>query len=190
MPIDHVRTYPTPVVKENLTVRGLAEALLELADRLRAHRQLALVGHSFGAQVAQEAAYLRPERVAGLVVVAAGCLTLPPRPWAMSRAVPPARWARLAGLAFAMRSDARIRHGAARTAGVVAATQTHAYTAMDRAGKARLTQVRRAELAAAHPEPDYRIDQPLLLVRGEFDRTERAPTAGKAVARPGSARGV
>ena len=32
VPIDHVRTYPTPVVKENLTVRGLAEALLELAE--------------------------------------------------------------------------------------------------------------------------------------------------------------
>src|SRR5262249_32486003 len=57
VPMTHVRTYPEPAVKENLTVRGLAEALLELVDHLRAHRQLALVGHSFGAQVAQEAAF-------------------------------------------------------------------------------------------------------------------------------------
>nr|WP_092886037.1 alpha/beta hydrolase [Actinopolymorpha cephalotaxi] len=173
VPIDHVRTYPTPVVRENLTVRGLAEALLELADRLRAHRQLALVGHSLGGQVAQEAAFLRPERVAGLVVVAAGCLTLPPRLGAMFRTVPAHRWAKLASLAFASRSDARIRHEAARAAGVDAATQTHAYTAMEHLDKSRLTQVWRAGVTSAHPEPDYRIDQPLLLVRGEFDRTSR-----------------
>nr|WP_272955965.1 alpha/beta hydrolase [Actinopolymorpha rutila] len=173
VPIDQVRTYPAPVVKENLTVRGLAEALLELADRLRAHRQLALVGHSLGAEVAQEAAFLRPERVAGLVVVAAGCLTLPRRPWPMSWTVPVHRWANLAALAFASRSDAHIRHGAARAAGVGAATQTHAYTAMERFDKSRLTQVWRAGVAAVHPEPDYRIDQPLLLVRGEYDRTSR-----------------
>ncbi|MET9022325.1 alpha/beta hydrolase [Actinopolymorpha sp. NPDC004070] len=169
VPVDHVRTYATPVVRENLTVRGLAEALLELADRLRAHRQLALVGHSFGGQVAQEAAFLRPERVAGLVVVAAGCLTLPRRPWT----VPAHRWGRLAALAFATRRDARIRHEAARAAGVDAATQTHAYLAMEHIDKTRLTQVWRAGETSAHPEPQYRIDQPLLLVRGEFDRTSR-----------------
>ncbi|MGW0228351.1 alpha/beta fold hydrolase [Actinopolymorpha singaporensis] len=173
VPIDHVRTYPMPVVKENLTVRGLAEALLELVDRLRAHRQLVLVGHSFGAQVAQEAAFLRPERVAGLVVVAARCLTLPRRPWPMSWPVPAHRSAGLAALAFATRSVARIRQGAARAAGIDAATQTHAYTAMERLDKSRLTQVWGAGVAAVHPEPGYRINQPLLLVRGEFDRTSR-----------------
>ena len=150
--------------KVSLTARGSAADLLALVDGLSGVRQLCLVGHAFGGYVVQEAVFQRPERVAALIVVGADCLTLPRMPWES--------WAaRLAPVRSGLRSAGRTRNLIARAAGIAPVVQTAVYEAVEHFDKRALTMVARAMAGAAHPEPVYRIEQPLLLVRGQYDRT-------------------
>lgn len=150
--------------KVSLTASGSAEDLLALVDGLGGVRHLCLVGHAFGGYVVQEAVFQRPERVAALVVVGADCLTLPRMPWEL--------WAlRLAPVRSGLRSAEWTRSRIARAAAIAPVVQTAVYEAVERFDKRGLTMVARAMAGAVHPEPVYRIEQPLLLVRGEYDRT-------------------
>ena len=159
-----------PFGKLPLTLTSVAEDLIELLDSLLLGRQACLVGQAFGGQVAQQVLLQRPERVAALVVVGAGCLTLPlspPRAWA-------ARWL---PLVRGLRSAGELRHRLARSAAVVPAVQTYAFEAAERLTRRELVAVGRAAASVVRPEPGYRIEQPVLLVHGEHDRMGRVRRA-------------
>ncbi|WP_202805923.1 alpha/beta fold hydrolase [Actinopolymorpha alba] len=153
-----------PIGKLPLTVGDIADDLLALLDNLVAGSQFFLVGQSLGGHVAQELTFRHPERVAGLALIGCTCRTLQAAPWrAWARKLPP-RVARL-------RSTSHLRHRVARSAAIVPDVQTYAFEAAERLSRSELLAVRRAAAGAAHPKPGYRIEQPLLLTHGEYDRT-------------------
>jgi 3-oxoadipate enol-lactonase len=153
-----------PLGKVPLTVRDLAEDLQALLDNHLLGRQVCLVGQALGGHVSQHIVFERPERVAALVVIGATCVTFPAAPWrtwssGWSRA---GRW---------LRSGGELRQRVARASGIVPAVQTYAYDATQRLSRAELVAALRAGTGRIRSDPAYRIEQPLLLVHGEYDRT-------------------
>lgn len=146
------------------TLASVADDLLALLDNLLLGRQVCLVGHAFGGQVAQQVVFQRPESVAAMVIVGSRCLTVPMPAWHS--------WsARGAALTGRLRSASALRHQLARAAAIVPAVQTYAFEATHRLSKGELVRVGRAGAAVIRAAPGYRIDQPVLLTHGEFDRT-------------------
>ncbi|MEQ7124556.1 alpha/beta hydrolase [Actinopolymorpha sp. B11F2] len=153
-----------PLGKVPLRMTDVAEDLQALLDNHLLGRQVCLVGQALGAQVSQQIVFSRPERVAALVVIGAGCVTFPAGPWHAWASA----WSR-AGCR--LRSGRTLRQRLARASGIVPAVQTYAYDATQRLTRGELLAALRAGAGKIRSDPTYRIEQPLLLVHGEYDGT-------------------
>ncbi len=155
-----------PIGTTPFTLANVTEDLLALLDSLLLGRQVCLVGHSLGGHVSQQIVFQRPDRVAALVLVGSTCLTLPAHPWrAVSSACLP--------LVQRFRTGMTLRHRYARTTAIVPAVQTYAFEATDQFSKGELITVWRAGTTRVRAQPGYRIEQPVLLLHGEYDVRSR-----------------
>ena len=145
------------------TIRGAAADLLALLDHLGCAAAI-LVGHSMGGNISQELVWLHPERVLALAVVGCTCNTLPlplvdrlmlPLTGPLLRAYPAALLRRQSGAASALRPAVQAYLRA----------QFRSFTG------AELSAILVETTRCLHPEPGYRIVQPLLLTHGAADRT-------------------
>lgn len=159
-------TFSIPILVDDLL------AILFHVGRQRAF----VVGHSLGGVVAQELAFRFPARVQGLAVFGCSCITLPQRRFTQSireaampllslfGVVPYWPLLRLNAVLMSVRREVRL--ACAEMAGFVR-HETFA------AALAALSTSR-------HPEPRYRIRQPLLVAYGEEDMIGRPAQAARA----------
>lgn len=153
-----------PLGDAPVTVPLLVEDLLAVLDHLDVEGPVVVGGQSLGGYVAQELTFRYPERVAAVVVVGSTCLTLPiPRHerWAL-RSSPwwfrPWPWGHLQGVV-------------ARSTALRPAVRAYAADAIGQLTKRDFVRIWEGVAESPHPEPGYRIEQPLLLTHGEADRT-------------------
>lgn len=140
-----------------------------VADVVEVLRQLdvadpVLVGQSLGGNVAQEVVRVHPDRARALVVIGSACNTAP-LSWVerrlLSVAAPSLRMIPARSLPGIMAdAPATTEHGRA-----------YAREAFARMPQRDFVEVWRATTGFLHPRPGYRTPLPLLLIRGERDRT-------------------
>lgn len=139
------------------------EDLLELMQTVGAE-QAAFVGHSNGTYIMQELAFRRPEKVLALVIADGTCITWEHSAfdrWLVGASVKlmrlfPYETLKKAGLPYiAARKD----------------VQDYTYAAYSRLSRHDYLVLAEGLTTCLHPEPGYRITQPLLLVHGAGDQT-------------------
>ncbi|WP_199432416.1 alpha/beta fold hydrolase [Qaidamihabitans albus] len=160
-----------------ISVGDMSGDLLAVLDEVGEPGPVCLAGQSLGGYIAQDIVFTRPERVAALVVIGSTCATLPIPRWE--------RWALAASpLMFRLWPDGHLRRLIARRTAVTPRAQEYALDAARQLAKDEFVAVWRAVGGAIHPEPGYRIGQPLLLCHGDQDRTGNvARTAPRWAAR-------
>lgn len=122
-------------------------------------RPVALVGLSLGGAVAQEVVYRAPQVVDALVVADATCVTAPRGPLDK-----PLAYTALAGVALL--PEEIFHRQAARALGADAEVSEDLQEWSPSAAVQVLTKL----VAALHPDPDYRLPVPTLLMHGSDDR--------------------
>lgn len=139
------------------------EDLLAIMDRLGVERA-ALVGHSNGSYIAQEAAYRHPDRVAALVVASGTCLTWPRG--RLERWLLDASPAIMSLLPYELIKRMSLPFMSAR-----ADVRRYVYGAFSALSKAEFLAAWNGVVRSLHPDPAYTIEHPLLLLHGDGDRT-------------------
>jgi 3-oxoadipate enol-lactonase len=147
-----------------LTAASATDDLCVLLDHVGS-TAAALVGHSFGAMVAQELAFRAPQRVAALVACGSPCITLPTTAVLRTarRLAPP-----LIGLLRMLPYD-QVRARMARLMAIDPEVQALAREMIGTVEAKHYVTVVRALVAASHGEPGYRYGGPLLLLYGAQD---------------------
>jgi pimeloyl-ACP methyl ester carboxylesterase len=147
----------------DFTLPLAVDDLLAILDRLGAD-QAVFIGHSNGTYIAQELAFRHPQRVQALVIADGTCITWPHSPPTLfllrhSAAVMwliPFQTLKKAGLqAFSNKADVR----------------EYVYRAFSLMSRRDFITIWDGVVKGLHPEPTYRIAQPLLLTHGDADRT-------------------
>lgn len=146
----------------DLTVRSAAEDLLALLDIVGADRA-ALVGQSFGGNVAQELVFSHPERVGALVVIGCTCNTLMPSRMGLLAL-------ELSPLVFRLWPYGDLKKRVANAVSEKPEVREYARDAVGLVSRKEFLTIWRAVADALHDEPGYRIDHPLLITHGERDR--------------------
>lgn len=144
------------------TVPRGVDDLLALVEAL-GYETAIYVGHSNGSYIAQELAFRHPERVQALVVADGTCIT-----WEHSRLELFAiRAAPAIGalLPFETLKKSSLSMNSAR-----ADVRDYVYRAFSQIPKREFIEILSAVTRGLHPEPGYRITQPLLLTHGDADR--------------------
>lgn len=153
-----------PLGRTPVTVPDLADELLKVLEHVGVTTPVCLVGQSMGGYVTQELVYRHPDRVAAMSIIGATCITMPISRlewWALRssrwwlRIWPYGNLRRLVGGEIARRPE----------------VQKYVADASQQVAKDEFVQVWRAVVGSIHPEPGYRIEQPLLLTHGEHDRS-------------------
>jgi 3-oxoadipate enol-lactonase len=139
------------------------EDVLALLDEIDAER-IALVGLSLGGNIAQEIVYRRPERVDALVVADATCNTAPRNPLQV-----PMTLSFLAAQTMTSRSRF-LQRAAAATAQEEEVRQYVLDVNENRSVAETLRILMSLVNDALHPDPDYRLPVPTLLIHGDGDR--------------------
>lgn len=143
------------------SIRAVVEDLAALLDELR-YDQAILVGHSMGGYISQEFLYQYSDRVAALVTIGSTCLTLK-HPSII-------RWGmRLSPLAISLYPYRWFVSQAAW--GITATPGVRAYVreVVGQHSKQTFNAIWGAIMNCIHPEPTYRISQPVLVAYGKFD---------------------
>jgi 3-oxoadipate enol-lactonase len=139
------------------------EDVLALLDDIDAER-IALVGLSLGGNIAQEIVYRRPERVDALVVADATCNTAPRNPLQVPMTV-----SFLA--AQTMTSRSRFLQRAAAATAQDEEVRQYVLDVNENRSVAETLQILVSLVNdALHPDPDYRLPVPALLIHGDGDR--------------------
>jgi 3-oxoadipate enol-lactonase len=137
--------------------------VLALLDEIDAER-VALVGLSLGGNIAQEIVYRRPERVDALVVADATCNTAPRNPLQA-----PMTTSFLA--AQTMTSRNRFLQRAAAATAQDEEVRQYVLDVNENRSVAKTLQILVSLVNdALHPDPDYRLPVPTLLIHGDGDR--------------------
>lgn len=153
-----------PLGDEPITIADMAADLLAILDEVGERGSVCHLGQSLGGYIAQRIVFDCPERVAALVVIGATCATLPIARWE--------RWALASSPTwFRLWPENHLRRIIARSTAATPEVQEYALEANRQLTKREFVAVWRAVAAAIHPEPDYHIEQPLLLTHGGRDRT-------------------
>jgi 3-oxoadipate enol-lactonase len=138
------------------------EDILALLHRLRSDR-LVLIGLSLGGNIAQEIVYRAPELVDALVVADATCNTAPRRPLQVPMAL-----AALASLGMTSRESFLDR--AAQATAEDEEVQQYVLAVNETRSTREAVQILASLLVSAlHPESDYRLPIPTLLIHGDRD---------------------
>lgn len=138
-----------------------AEDLAALLDHV-GYDQAILVGHSMGGLVSQELLFRHPERVTALVTIGSFCTTLKsPKVFEILLKISPAA---INLLPYSFFTRVASRH-------ITATTKTRIYVdqVLNRISKQQFVTMWAAVVNCIHPEPDYRITQPLLITYGRRD---------------------
>lgn len=148
---------------QDFTVPLAVEDLLAILDRLGADRPV-FIGHSNGTYISQELAFRHPERVRALVIADGTCITWPHgaltlfllRHSAALMWLLPFETLKKSSLkAFSNKSDVR----------------EYVYRAFSQISRRDFITIWDGVVKGLHPEPNYRITQPLMLTHGDDDRT-------------------
>ncbi|MEW5960163.1 MAG: alpha/beta hydrolase [Chloroflexota bacterium] len=145
----------------DFSIRAAVEDLVTLLDEVGSERAI-LVGHSMGGYISQELLFLHPERVAALVTVGSTCLTLE-HPWPV--------WVgmQLSPLALSLYPYRAFVWQAAWGITISRAVRAYVKEVVGRHSKQEFIDIWAAIMDCIHPEPGYRITQPLLVTHGRFD---------------------
>ncbi|MBK9709902.1 MAG: alpha/beta fold hydrolase [Kouleothrix sp.] len=155
-----------------------ADDLAAILDKLGAASAL-LVGHSMGGMISQELAFRQPERVAALALFGCSCITLPiSRAQALAQLIAPLSL-RLASL---FPYDPLVRQSS-RLMAARPEVQAQAAEMMRALARQEYWKIIAGVALSMHHEPGYRINQPLLVIRGEHDRIGKRPSAVAAWAK-------
>jgi len=148
-------------VGEPFSIPLAVEDLRALLDRLGIERA-AFVGHSAGSYVSQELAFRNPRCVRALVLADGTCVTWrhgPLERWLTRHAADllapfPYRWIKLSTIP---------------TLAARPAVQDYVHETFSKLSREAYLALVRGASSCLHPEPGYRIQQPLLLLHGDGD---------------------
>jgi 3-oxoadipate enol-lactonase len=150
-----------------------AECLIDDAEKLIGRLGLSgcvLVGHSLGGNLAQELVRRSPASYAALVVIDA-TWNAGPLSWLERQLL------RLAAPSLRLIPRASLARVLARASAVTPEAQADLQRAFGQVPPADFLAVWRATTSFVHPRPGYRAPLPLLLIRGELDRTGNISSA-------------
>lgn len=148
---------------QDFTVPLAVEDLLAILDRLGADKAV-FIGHSNGTYISQELAFRHPERVQALVIADGTCIT----------------WPHSAPTLFLLRHSAAVmwlipfetlKRSGLQAFSNKADVRDSIYRAFSRISRRDFIAIWNGVVKGLHPEPNYRITQPLLLTHGDDDRT-------------------
>lgn len=143
------------------SLAGMSHALSLVLDAAGASRPV-LFGFSFGGMVAQDWIRRNPDRAAGLI--AYGCFA----PFSQPGFGPPWLTRMIAG-SLRLRPWRAVRDDFARRCALTRPAQAQVRRQVERLGKEGFVQMTRALLEGFEPDPNFRLDMPLLLIRGDLD---------------------
>jgi 3-oxoadipate enol-lactonase len=151
----------SPSWNGRFSIRAVVEDLVVLLDEL-GYDQAILVGHSMGAYISQEFLYQYPDRVAALVTIGSTCLTLK-HPVII-------RWGmRLSPLALSLYPYRWFVSQAAWGITVTSSARAYVREVVGQHSKQAFNAIWGAVMNCIHPDPAYRISQPVLVTYGQFD---------------------
>lgn len=161
MVVPDLRGYGESTLEGPFTFEAAVDDVVALLDVLDADR-VAIVGLSLGGNIAQEIVYRFPDRVDALVVADATCKTAPRSPVEV-----PLTTGYLAASTLTSRGRYQHRAATARDENV-----RQYVRAVDEERPVRdILQILLSLVNdALHPDPEYRLSVPTLLIQGEFDR--------------------
>jgi len=145
----------------DFSIQLVVEDLAALLDQLGYHQAI-LVGHSMGGLVSQEFLFRYPERVMALVTIGSFCTTMKP---AKFFEVP----IKISSGAINLLPYNLFKWAAARHITTTAETRSYVDQVLNRVSKQQFISMWTAVVNCIHPQPDYRITQPLLITAGQRD---------------------
>ncbi|NED96257.1 alpha/beta hydrolase [Phytoactinopolyspora alkaliphila] len=163
--------------KYDTSVTDMARDQLALLDSLGHNGPVHLVGQSLGGMVAQHVVRLAPERVRSLVTIGAPCVTPESRRIAATLATV---W-RVSGGITGLMPEAAIRRQLPAGTAVKPHVQEYVRGATENLTKRDFRWLVRVSREAGRRLPGYRVECPVLILRGEHD----ASGAGKLTALTG-----
>ncbi len=149
-------------IGQAFTVPGAVADLLAILDQVGASSAI-FAGQSTGGYVVQELVFRHQERVKALVMIDCTCITLPISlvESLMLRSTP--------ALLRLYPAD-MLNRQTANSSSIKPDVQKYIYEAASRIPKADTMAIWKGIANCLHAEPNYHIDQPLLLVHGDHDR--------------------
>ncbi|HET6351826.1 MAG TPA: alpha/beta fold hydrolase [Coriobacteriia bacterium] len=147
---------------ETMSLESCRDDLLALMDQAGAERAV-LVGHSVGATISQLAAVKSPQRVTALIGIGAVCATIaPPFAAKLRQAINP--------IALKLLGQQKLRQMFAEMAGVTPEVQAYARDAITALTDGAFESVMRTGFGAGYAaDPSYKLNAPLLLLRGDHE---------------------
>lgn len=147
---------------EAMSLEASRDDLLALMDQLGAEKAV-LVGHSVGATISQLAAVKSPQRVTALIGIGAVCATIaPPLTAKVRQAVNP--------IALKVLGQQKLRQMFAEMAGISPQVQDYAREAITSLTDDAFEAVMRTGFGAGYAaDPGYKLNAPLLLLRGDHE---------------------
>lgn len=139
--------------------------LLAILDQLGVE-QATFVGHSMGGAILQDLVFRHPQRVRALVIIGCSCITLPRSRAAMTalRALP---------LILRLYPYHLYKAQMARSFALRPEVASYAMEAMNQVARQDFMPIWTEVMQCLHPEPGYRIEQPLLVAYGDHDTRRR-----------------
>ncbi len=150
-------------VGEPFSVPLAVEDLLALLEKL-GYEKAVFIGHSNGTYITQELAYRHPERVQAMVIADGTCITWPRS--ALDRWILRSSAGIMNLMPFETLKKAGLSYISARKE-----IQEYTYRAFSMLSKPQFVALWNGVITCLHDEPGYRIQQPVLLVHGDDDRT-------------------
>jgi len=184
--VPDLRGHGESVLADTFRFEDVVGDVLALLDAVDTGAPMALVGLSLGGNIAQEIVYRAPDRVDALVVADATCNTAPRHPLAAPLTV-----ATLSTMALTSRK--RFMKRAAAVTSLREDVRRYLVGANADRSPREVVQILTSLVDdALHPDPDYRLPVPTLLLHGAKDRVgdivagtrawaERDPGVGYAV---------
>lgn len=151
------------------SLKAAADDLLAILDAVGVEKAI-FVGHSMGGNLTQELVFYHPERVQALVMVDCICNTLPLTWWERT----------LLGMTVPLLKlypYSALKRQTIQANALQPQSRAYIAQAIEQVSRQAFYDIWAAVARAPHAEPDYRIAQPLLLVRGEHDHQGSIPTS-------------
>lgn len=153
-----------PLGQTPLTIADMTDDLVAILDELGVVGPICVGGQSMGGYIAQDLVRRMPDRVTALVIIGA-----------VSTAMPITRWEswllRSSTAWFVVWPWGHLKRALAKATAVRPAVREYAYRAVSAMTKPDFIAVWKAVTRAINPDPDYRVNKPLLLTHGDSDRT-------------------
>jgi pimeloyl-ACP methyl ester carboxylesterase len=146
---------------DSFSIRAVVGDLVALLDTL-GHEQVILVGHSMGGYISQELLFLYPERVTALVTIGSTCITLK-HPPIIEQGM------RLSSPIFSLCPYRALVWLASWYITITPEVRAYVQGVLGRHSRKEFITIWSAVMNCIHPEPDYRITQPVLVTHGKYD---------------------